>query len=107
MHIAFLLLAHAFIHILVSPAINDMEDVSYIAAEHRVVASFSTKFLKLTIFISYHSMYEPKHIKCRGFCTHASFTIVLTISSTLVSQHAIVDSNTCKIETIHTSQFNS
>ena len=29
MHIAFLLLAHAFAHILVSPAINNMEDVLY------------------------------------------------------------------------------
>ena len=61
MHIAFLLLVHAFIHVLVSPAINDMEDVSYIAAEHRVVASFSTNFLKLNIFISYHSMNQNTH----------------------------------------------
>ena len=43
MHIAFLLLAHAFAHILVSPAINDVEDVLYIVAGHRVIASFSTK----------------------------------------------------------------
>ena len=34
MHIAFLLLAHAFAHVLVSPAINDVEDVLYIVAGH-------------------------------------------------------------------------
>ena len=38
MHIAFLLLAHAFAHVLVSPAINDVEDVLYIVAGHRVLA---------------------------------------------------------------------
>ena len=33
MHIAFLLLALAFAHVLVSPAINNMENVLYIVAE--------------------------------------------------------------------------
>ena len=32
MHIAFLLLAHGFAHVLVSPAINNMENVLYIVA---------------------------------------------------------------------------
>ena len=32
MHIAFLMLAHAFAHVLVSPAINNVKDFLYIVA---------------------------------------------------------------------------
>ena len=108
MHIAFLLLAHAFIHVLVSPAINDMEDVSYITAEHRIVASFSTKFLKLNIFIPYHSMNQNTHQTPRVLhmcfiyysCTDNILNTLLTACNSGL-KHMQDRNNT------HKSQFNS